>query len=246
MNWPQKNAYDRLAYMVPVILGLSMIFCYWISPNFYLKYILNDWNRESQAVELLTFFAAFLGALILFKNAIQLYTISKENLNAVIYIVLIGLASFFFAGEECSWGQQFFFWKTPDSYDLVCGETNIHNISWLHVQTLGSLFLIVVFIVIPFLWNRYHEKWKSIGPAVPENPVVFAIIFGFAWKLIKTVYCASVAPEVMEKSAFYNNFVDQINEHKEMLIAVAILIYSFYKDNVVKLLLKKGKADVAS
>ena len=47
------------------------------------------------------------------------------------FLVLAALAALFFGGEEASWGQHYFGWKTPDSISKVNAqdETNLHNIS---------------------------------------------------------------------------------------------------------------------
>ena len=46
---------------------------------------------------------------------------------------------------------------------------------------------------------------------------------------------------MLQASHFYMNFVEQMNEHKEMLIAIGFLIYAFYKDGLVDKMLKQKK-----
>ncbi|MGH8531847.1 MAG: hypothetical protein ACREV1_03740, partial [Gammaproteobacteria bacterium] len=48
-----------------------------------------------------------------------------------LWVPLIALACFYFAGEELSWGQHLFGWATPEYLNRINdqGETNIHNIS---------------------------------------------------------------------------------------------------------------------
>ncbi len=45
-------------------------------------------------------------------------------------MLLLALASFYFAGEEISWGQHYFGWDTPELFGNLNrqNETNIHNI----------------------------------------------------------------------------------------------------------------------
>jgi len=48
-----------------------------------------------------------------------------------LWVPLLTLACFYFAGEELSWGQHLFGWATPEYLNTINdqGETNIHNIS---------------------------------------------------------------------------------------------------------------------
>ncbi|MFO1352797.1 MAG: hypothetical protein U1F68_19820 [Gammaproteobacteria bacterium] len=45
------------------------------------------------------------------------------------WILLITLGSFYFAGEEISWGQNYFGWLTPEAWQTINRqhETNLHN-----------------------------------------------------------------------------------------------------------------------
>ena len=72
------------------------------------------------------------------------------------WLVLLLLATVYFAGEEISWGQHLIGWSTPEWFLETTGnrqqETNLHNISgWLN-QKPRNLFLVWVLIggiVIP-------------------------------------------------------------------------------------------------
>jgi len=46
------------------------------------------------------------------------------------WMLLIGLAALFFAGEECSWGQVYFGWDTPEAIAKINdqNESNLHRI----------------------------------------------------------------------------------------------------------------------
>lgn len=86
-------------------------------------------------------------------------------------MLLLALASFYFAGEEISWGQQYFGWETPEFLKNLNrqGETNIHNtlgkyggniLNNLPRQLLNAaLILAIVFpIAIPLLKRRFDRE----------------------------------------------------------------------------------------
>ena len=147
------------------------------------------------------------------------------------------MATFFFAGEEASWGQTYLGFQTPETYEKASGnsETNLHNTS-LNIQGLGSIFLAVMFFGLPIAWV-YRVKLNlpaGWAPAIAEGPVIFCLALGFGWKLFKDVYrrCCLTGPDGSDR--FYIEFVEQINEQKEMLVGVALLIYGLYRLRAVR------------
>lgn len=72
------------------------------------------------------------------------------------WIVLIALGSFYFGGEEISWGQHYAGWQTPEAWAQVNNqhETNLHNLGALFDQfprTLLTLAALVGGIAVPLL-----------------------------------------------------------------------------------------------
>jgi hypothetical protein len=68
--------------------------------------------------------------------------------------VILTLVCVYFAGEEVSWGQQIFFWETPEFIGALNdqNETNLHNISsWFDQKPrlLFELWVLTAGIVIP-------------------------------------------------------------------------------------------------
>lgn len=202
--------------------------CYLFAPEFYLKWVLNEQEREYQVVELVTFGTAFTASVLL---GIWLWRMWKQEGRAALYglatVGVIALATFFFAGEEVSWGQTYLGWKTPETMREFSHETNIHNSS-LPIQALGSVFLVVMFFVLPAVWALGKRfGWKipaSMEPAIAEGPVIVCMAFAFGWKETKSLY-RWLNPDY-ETRAVYIDFFEQINEHKEMLVAVSLLMYA--------------------
>ena len=233
------GAADLVAAAIPVLLTAALFVTYRASPSFYLEYVLQGSMREHQAVELITFACCFVGTLLLLVATRRLWrsdTVPRsgkllQRRGAVLIVAVVALATFFFAGEEISWGQSYLQWTTPEAVREVTPETNLHNIHGLpiSVNSLGSVFLIIVFVALPIAW-RWRESLGLPGswrPAIAEWPIVFAILFAFVVKLYKSIYRATVADA--ESQTFYVGYVEQINEQKEMLVAVALLMYAVYR-----------------
>ena len=78
------------------------------------------------------------------------------------WVLMWTLACIFFAGEEVSWGQWFFEWKSPEIFKQLNSqqETNLHNITpWLFQkpQALVEIWIITGGLVLP-LWRRYKAN----------------------------------------------------------------------------------------
>jgi len=196
--------------------------------------VLEGNRREYQFVELCTFICSATAALLLFICALRLWrspNLDRTDLagrrGAFLIVGLITLATTFFAGEEISWGQTYFGWATPEA--LNSEETNLHNIDDfpINIKSLGSLFLIIMFIALPLAWRagklNLPRTWE---PAIAERPIIFSMVVAFFWKFFKDVYRR--VPGAKE-TVFYDQFVEQLNEQKEMLVAVTLLMYALYR-----------------
>jgi hypothetical protein len=78
------------------------------------------------------------------------------------WFLMVTAACVYIAGEELSWGQQFFHWATPESLQDINdqNETNIHNISsWFDQKPriLLAVWVMIGGVILP-LWR----KWKGI------------------------------------------------------------------------------------
>jgi hypothetical protein len=238
------SAADLIAAAIPVLLAAALYVTYRVSPAFYLDYVLIGSAREHQAVELITFACTAAATVLLLIAARRLWRSGSsaatghllERRGAFMIVGLIALATFFFAGEETSWGQSYLQWQTPDAVREVTPETNLHNIHGLpiSVNSLGSVFLIVMFVALPIAWRHRESLGISASwlPAIAEWPIAFAMLFAFGVKLYKSLYRLLVADA--KTQTFYIEYVEQINEQKEMLVAVALLIYSVYRVRATK------------
>jgi hypothetical protein len=87
-----------------------------------------EYLREDGAVENLTFM------FLLLSSAVAAYRCfhAPEGVNRLYWLTWIGLALLFFfaAGEEISWGQRIFNWKTSGIFETqnLQHETNLHNL----------------------------------------------------------------------------------------------------------------------
>ncbi|MDR4460693.1 MAG: hypothetical protein MRJ67_09280 [Nitrospirales bacterium] len=101
----------RIGYATPIgtVLGLLMI--YFMAPEFYLAYILEEVQREQGAVEIVTFWFAMIGGGILLVSSWKFW--KSGNWLAAVVIGAVSGATLLFAGEEIGWGQIHFGWETP-------------------------------------------------------------------------------------------------------------------------------------
>ncbi len=225
---PLHPVMRTVAYAVPIVLLAGLLFTYLIAPDFYIRVVLEEQNREHQVVEIITFISALLAAPLLWTAAWRTWRSDPGLRLGALGLAVVGLAAFFFAGEEISWGQTWLGWNTPDELREYTVETNLHNMRDLvvSVQTLGSVFLMLVFFAIPLGWrlDRSHRFLpRSLGPMVPDGAAVFTLACAFAIKGFKDVI--RVGFEHALETDFYHDFLEQANEQKEMLVAVALLLY---------------------
>lgn len=113
-----------------LVLAQLLARCY-LPADVYDRYV----ESENGAVELLMPFLLLpgivFGALIMLRMRQYLPTRGSR-----IWIAMVTLGAFYFAGEEVSWGQWLFYWDTPEAFLRINdqNETNLHNISSLFDQ----------------------------------------------------------------------------------------------------------------
>ena len=216
-----------IAYAAGPAVIFLLVMTYLFSPDFYLKWVIEARGREYQIVEILTF-ATALSASILLAVWIRRAWPSAgwSDRIGIAAVAVIALAAFFLGGEEISWGQTYFGWGTPESYRELAAETNLHN-TGIPVQSLGSVFLIVMFFVLPLVWALGLRWPAGLRSAIAEGPVIACLASAFLWQETKSLY--RFLHEDYAQRTTYIEFFEQINEHKELLIAVSLLLYAIFR-----------------
>lgn len=110
------------------------------------------------------------------------------RLGVIVWI----LGCIYFAGEEISWGQWYFQWKTPETLKEINyqKETNLHNInSWFNEKprTLVEFWMIFAGLVVPVLrkMGRMHfartdwREWFNPAGLGISTCLVFLLCKGF-------------------------------------------------------------------
>lgn len=154
-----------------------------------------------------------------------------ERRGSVLIIASAGLAALFFAGEEISWGQTIFHWNTPATIKAATPETNLHNVDFLPIHSLANVYLACMYFGVPIAWclRRRVPLFGHWRVAVPEGPVWFTMIVAAGWRFVKVVYLKLDPAGEDTGAPLYTQYIEQINEHREMIIAVALLVYGLFR-----------------
>jgi hypothetical protein len=233
-----SNFFHKIGYATPIVIVSGLYMIYLVAPDFYLAYILEEVQREQGAVEIVTFWSALIGGVMLFASTWQLW--KSRNWLAAGVIGAVSAATLFFAGEEIAWGQILLGWETPSWWrEYFGGSTDLHG-SQLPVRQLAAMFLFVIFFLLPFAW-KFQLPFRlpmALKPAIAEGPVIFTIAFATIYREFKGVYFWLTPPGYRDR--FYEEFFWGLNEHKEMLIAIAMLMYALYRLPLLKQVLPRS------
>jgi len=160
MTQPQKHPPPDLPAILwavfPPLMLVILIFLAYLDPDIFQLMMAKD--DEGGLVEHATVLVLLPGIVAGFAAFIY----HRQNLPHLWlgwWVLMWTLACIFFAGEEVSWGQWFFEWKSPEVFKQLNSqeETNLHNITpWLFQkpQALVESWIILGGLVLP-LWRRY-------------------------------------------------------------------------------------------
>lgn len=177
MKWNEK-----IMLLIVFVVVIYSVYIARTDLDFYQKV----WTREDGFIENLSVFALFLGAMTAFYRAKILAKFRSPLF--VICLILMGLVFIFGMGEEISWGQRIFDWKSPAFFQQynTQGETNFHNLKFggtkINKLIFGTFLGIVVgfyFLILPVLFVKI-EKVKNLANKfaipVPKAIHIFAYI----------------------------------------------------------------------
>lgn len=150
-----------------------------------------------------------------------------------VWIAILTLGALYFAGEECSWGQNYFHWSTPATWSAVNdqNETNLHNTNGLF-DNLPRLLLTVAAVFstfAPFVFARRRQSWdprtSRLSWYMPTAAVVPAAILagltGIPQKIFDAYHVPANAPSWYAEM-FMNGHHGEL---KEYFIALFMLMY---------------------
>jgi hypothetical protein len=149
------------------------------------------------------------------------------------WVMLITLGALYYAGEECSWGQNYFGWMTPDGWSQINDqqETNLHNTSGLFDNVpRGALSVAAaVCIAAPIVLVRRRETWEPRTAArawfFPTAAVVPAAVMALGVSVPQQLY-GKYDKTSEAVSWFAEMFLaGRHSELKEYFLAMFILMY---------------------
>jgi hypothetical protein len=108
------------------------------------------------------------------------------------------------------------------------------------VPHLAAVFLLVIFFLLPLAWKFQSPLGLPVAlePAIAEGTVIFTIGIAAIYRELKGVYFW-LSP-FGDQNHFYEDYFWGLNEHKEMLIALAMLLYALYRLPIFKQILPRS------
>jgi hypothetical protein len=109
---------------IPVFVGALSVGSYHLAPEWYRRYVLPE---PYGILEMSGFLLPMLGLFIAGRLACNPFVRDRPLMWTLALIAALGCL--YIAGEETSWGQQFFHWNTPEYWAAINrqDETNLHN-----------------------------------------------------------------------------------------------------------------------
>lgn len=178
------------------------------------------WHRESGPHEIIQFLLVLASCVLFAKTLVK----GRKTINIWLkaWLGIAAICCFYIAFEEISWGQSFFHWDTPESWQEINNqnETNLHNSSRLlnHIPRYGLMIGILVGgIIIPTLLRLkptlLPKKISIIYP--PINFLPLGLI---------TIYI--IVMHKMSKMFFETKLFERSSEIEEIFMFFFVFLYA--------------------
>lgn len=164
---------------IPLFLAVALIAIARVDPQFYLDWVLPEAYGFLEVMHVVLPAIGFVvGLVVLRYDAVRAWTLLWWA------VVLFTITCLFIAGEECSWGQWYFYWETPEYWSKLNrqNETNLHNTSYFLNHFLRNILkfaVIVGGIVLPLLPMHLRGPFATVPilrMLVPPKAIVPAAI----------------------------------------------------------------------
>ncbi len=202
----------------PVVFCAAYLLLYPINSALYLTLI-----QEDHFIEWLTVVLSLFAAGIAVVSILHIRSESKVRLH-IFLLALYTLACIFFAGEEITWGQRIFGFKTEDVSPLIsrvnkANELTLHNIeAFDRLRNVSDLFCLVWGIVIPLVYRKRTFPIEPLRLYLSPTPLIPAYLgyFILTWpqKALQWYY---------PHEKWVNDL--RIGELKEFLFAAILVLF---------------------
>lgn len=202
---------------------VGFLIFYWLiyilTPELHRAYV----QGEDRLVEWLTFIFFLLSAIITF------YTIKyrDKTWKDLYYLIVMGSFLLLCAGEEISWGQRIFGFRTPLKIANINdqNEFNLHNISYEHIHPYGivSTFILLYGIVLPLL---LFKRTASPDSALRKylSPLILVPCFSLPLIIRKTADFVTSLIVQYFGSDTVRSYVEQTAELQELYWGICLFL----------------------
>jgi hypothetical protein len=189
---------------------LLIILSYRIDPKFYMDWIVPEGYSFLEFGQFVIISAAFAVAVRL-----SLDPLVRQRRLVFVAVLLAAVACLYIAGEEVSWGQTFFHWKTPESWAAinVQEETNLHNLgAFDNVFNVFPRYLLCFGVLVGGLGvplvAAFYPKLRAMRlslflPAAALVPAALGTLFFQIDRLLEKLGSAWPVPRPAESVEFY-------------------------------------------
>lgn len=156
----------------PVVLLVALLAVAYVAPAWYLRWIQPEGYGLQEVAHFLVPAATAVLALATLGNR----WVRSQPL-VVVWLVMLALGTIYIAGEEHSWGQHLFEWRTPAYWSELNrqDETNLHNVASIYGKLPRSILLVGIILLgflYPLIARAYPELHKRNPLAIFMPPIV--------------------------------------------------------------------------
>lgn len=164
--------------LITTLAGLVIMLVRLIAYRNRTVYLLFFW-KDRGLFDLMVPASMLLSAVLLGITARRLWLANgSRNTSRLLPLLYLGVlaACVFYAGEETSWGQDFFRWQTPELFSgNLESQTNLHNYLNPYFHYFYMMLAVVPVVVLASAWMEYSQRWLWWKRMIFPHPALIGL-----------------------------------------------------------------------
>jgi hypothetical protein len=165
-------------FVISVMVGLFLMISLRLSRPFASIYSFL-YAKDRGLLDLSVSLAMLVSAVLIFITVWRIWKadkVIKSHFFLPLFYLFLAVLLVAYAGEETSWGQDFFKWQTPELFSgNLENQTNVHNYFNPYFRYIYAALTLVFIVVLFSAWLEFNQYWQPYNRLILPHPSLIGL-----------------------------------------------------------------------